>query len=187
VVTTTDSTGSVQTHRREQREHGAADAAAVSGPGIWVLLEHCVTVFRDHMTAIVQADRSDPLPARSLLVLQLIHSGLAPDSATLSRVTGIPNSTLTSVIQDLVTRGLVERVEDPNSRRRKPLRIAPIGQAYVTRLIHSIEDEEFFLLNHLAPAFRAAVAGAVARLTVAVERATGQTTPRPQPRSRQDR
>ncbi len=55
-------------------------------------------------------------------------------SGALASQLGVTLPTVTSVVDRLVTRGLVERRDDPEDRRRVILAIAPNGQALVERV-----------------------------------------------------
>lgn len=59
--------------------------------------------------------------------------------ATLSGRTGIYRSDMVSVLNELAERDLVERVPDPDDRRRNVITISPQGRRYLPRLDKILE------------------------------------------------
>src|SRR4029450_7207451 len=54
--------------------------------------------------------------------------------AALSRRTGIYRSDLVAVVNELTSRGLIDRASDPADRRRNVITITPRGRRYLRRL-----------------------------------------------------
>jgi DNA-binding MarR family transcriptional regulator len=70
--------------------------------------------------------------------------------ATLSRSTGIYSSDLVAVINELVDRGIVERVPDPADRRRNVITITPQGRQHLRRLDRLVTTSQDRLLAPLS-------------------------------------
>ncbi|MYS78928.1 MarR family winged helix-turn-helix transcriptional regulator [Embleya scabrispora] len=124
-------------------------------------------------------DRLRRLPSRQLSQLttrsdRLINEGLArvdarkwhyavlaslqeygPGSqAALSRRTGIYRSDMVGVLNELAERDLVERVPDPDDRRRNIITISARGRRRLPRLDKVLDDLHDELLAPLSPAER---------------------------------
>ncbi|MGA5565068.1 MarR family winged helix-turn-helix transcriptional regulator [Streptomyces platensis] len=74
--------------------------------------------------------------------------------ATLSRRTGIYRSDMVGVLNELAERGLVERVPDPDDRRRNIITISARGRRRLPRLDKVLDDLHDELLAPLSPAER---------------------------------
>jgi MarR family transcriptional regulator, lower aerobic nicotinate degradation pathway regulator len=84
--------------------------------------------------------------------------------AALSRRTGIYRSDLVAVINELASRGLVERAPDPADRRRNVITMTPHGRRHLRqldRLVATIQDE---LLAPLTQPERDQLVGLLTRL-----------------------
>src|SRR4029450_1688965 len=71
--------------------------------------------------------------------------------AALSRRTGIYRSDLVAVVNELTSRGLIDRASDPADRRRNVITITPRGRRYLRRLdglVAAVQDD---LLAPLTP------------------------------------
>ncbi|MFI1159093.1 MarR family winged helix-turn-helix transcriptional regulator [Streptomyces sioyaensis] len=74
--------------------------------------------------------------------------------ATLSRRTGIYRSDMVGVLNELAERGLVERVPDPDDRRRNIITISARGRRRLPRLDKVLDDLHDELLAPLSAAER---------------------------------
>ncbi|UKY48254.1 MarR family winged helix-turn-helix transcriptional regulator [Streptomyces inhibens] len=74
--------------------------------------------------------------------------------AELSRRSGIYRSDMVSVLNELAERGLVERVPDPDDRRRNIITISARGRRRLPRLDKVLDDLHDELLAPLSPAER---------------------------------
>ncbi|MFG2873753.1 MarR family winged helix-turn-helix transcriptional regulator [Streptomyces sp. NPDC048337] len=74
--------------------------------------------------------------------------------ATLSRRTGIYRSDMVGVLNELVERGLVERVPDPDDRRRNVITLSARGRRRLPRLDKLLDELHDELLAPLSPADR---------------------------------
>ncbi|MEU0397089.1 MarR family winged helix-turn-helix transcriptional regulator [Streptomyces sp. NPDC006208] len=74
--------------------------------------------------------------------------------ATLSRRTGIYRSDMVGVLNELAERDLVERVPDPDDRRRNIITISPRGRRHLSLLDKVLDDLHDELLAPLSPAER---------------------------------
>jgi DNA-binding MarR family transcriptional regulator len=74
--------------------------------------------------------------------------------ATLSRRTGIYRSDMVGVLNELAERGLVERMPDPDDRRRNVITITARGRRHLRRLDKVLDDLHDELLAPLTPAER---------------------------------
>ncbi|WP_280700154.1 MarR family transcriptional regulator [Kitasatospora sp. GP82] len=74
--------------------------------------------------------------------------------ATLSRRTGIYRSDMVGVLNELAERGLVERVPDPDDRRRNIITISARGRRRLPCLDKVLDDLHDELLAPLSPAER---------------------------------
>ncbi|MEV0374980.1 MarR family transcriptional regulator [Streptomyces sp. NPDC050636] len=74
--------------------------------------------------------------------------------ATLSRRTGIYRSDMVGVLNELAERDLVERVPDPDDRRRNIITISARGRRRLPRLDRVLDDLHDELLAPLSPAER---------------------------------
>jgi DNA-binding MarR family transcriptional regulator len=79
-------------------------------------------------------------------LLALLADGAAMSSALAERLAVKP-PTVTSVVDGLVGRGLVERQPDPNDRRRLPLALTTDGAALVRQANTAVGERLFDLLE----------------------------------------
>ncbi|MFI5524034.1 MarR family winged helix-turn-helix transcriptional regulator [Streptomyces platensis] len=87
------------------------------------------------------------------VLASLVEYGPA-SQATLSRRTGIYRSDLVGVLNELAGRGLVERVPDPDDRRRNIITVSARGRRRLPRLDKVLDDLHDELLAPLSPAER---------------------------------
>ncbi|WP_049569260.1 MarR family winged helix-turn-helix transcriptional regulator [Nonomuraea sp. SBT364] len=87
-------------------------------------------------------------------VLASLHEFGPGSQATLSRRTGIFRSDMVGVLNELAERDLVERVPDPDDRRRNVISITPQGRRHLRRLDKVLDDLHDELLAPLTSAER---------------------------------
>jgi DNA-binding MarR family transcriptional regulator len=83
----------------------------------------------------------------------------------LGRLTAMDRATILGVIRRLSARGLIERVDDPNDRRRTMLSLSPKGRALIDRLVPNGFKVSDAILAPLDPAERKAFLALLRRLT----------------------
>ncbi|MFD4026014.1 MarR family winged helix-turn-helix transcriptional regulator [Streptomyces sp. NPDC058576] len=74
--------------------------------------------------------------------------------AELSRRSGIHRSDMVGVLNELAERGLVERVPDPEDRRRNVITVSPLGRRHLSLLDETLDDLDAELLAPLSPSER---------------------------------
>lgn len=67
-------------------------------------------------------------------------------------------------VAGLESRALIERIEDPEDRRNRILRLTPAGRALLARLMPMVRAREAFLLEALTPGERAGLSSALAKI-----------------------
>ena len=87
-------------------------------------------------------------------VLVALAEAGAASQAELSRRTGIYRSDMVGVLNELAERGLVERMADPDDRRRNVITITTQGRRRLRRLDNVLDDLHDELLAPLTPAER---------------------------------
>ncbi len=112
---------------------------------------------------LLAADAQAGEPGAALTVTQFRTLGLLKrrggTPGELARVLGITPATASEVVDLLVRRGLVERGDLPGDRRVTPLRLTPEGLARLDSARARTLAALGALLDRLAPADRAALAG----------------------------
>ncbi len=84
---------------------------------------------------------SEGLSATEIVVLKAMHRRQTCRASELSERIGIPPSTLTGILDRLVTGGWLQRVPDPEDRRSILIRCAPKLSICVERLTARVETE----------------------------------------------
>ena len=77
-------------------------------------------------------------------VLAALQESRPASQARLGRRTGIDRSDVVAALNELASRGLVERAPDPADRRRNIITITPAGAGYLQRLdglLAGVQDE----------------------------------------------
>ncbi len=74
--------------------------------------------------------------------------------AELSKRSGIHRSDMVGVLNELAERGLVERVPDPEDRRRNVITISTFGRRHLSLLDETLDDLDGELLAPLSPSER---------------------------------
>jgi DNA-binding MarR family transcriptional regulator len=98
---------------------------------------------------------------RLLAALQEFGPG---SQASLGRRTSMDRSDVVAAINELASRGQVQRAPDPADHRRNVITITPAGTAHLQRLDELLTDVQDELLAPLAPEERTQLTGLLARL-----------------------
>jgi DNA-binding MarR family transcriptional regulator len=97
---------------------------------------------------------ADGLRSYHYRLLAALEQWGAESQADLSRGTGIDRSDVTGGLNELESRGLVERRADPAHKRRNIVTITEAGREALLRLDEIIDDVQTELLAPLSPAQR---------------------------------
>lgn len=114
---------------RRERVEASGEALPLDGELIAALETILPRYFRAVRRAIEQAERSERLTLAQYRCLQAIAAQGKTLTTHLAWQMGVTMPTMTSRIDGLVERGLVERQPDPQSRRQVLLRLTPAGEA----------------------------------------------------------
>lgn len=85
--------------------------------------------------------QAEKLSGREVFVLWKVNEKGTLRATELARDVGIPLSTFTGIFDRLVSRGLLERVPDPEDRRGVLVRSTPALQELISRLKTAMENE----------------------------------------------
>ena len=107
---------------------------------------------------------SDVTPTQFAALVKLHDEGSLSQNH-LGRLTAMDRATILGVIRRLSERGFIERVDDPNDRRRTALSLSPEGKALVERLIPNGFTVSEAILEPLSSAERQTFLSLLLRLT----------------------
>lgn len=107
-------------------------------------------------------------PARPALMLLTLAERPLPQSA-LGRLHGVDRTTMVAVVDDLQTRGLVERLPDPDDRRAYRLTLTKAGRAAARTAAAKLRRAERQALADLSDRQRAQLLAALRLLSGADE------------------
>jgi DNA-binding MarR family transcriptional regulator len=107
------------------------------------------------------AERSVGVTGAQLLVLRVLHDAPAQSLNELAAHTFTHQSTVSVVVERLVTRGLVIRSRSAVDRRRLVLAVSPAGRRALHRAPLPAHMRLIAAINELAPGRRLALAGAL--------------------------
>lgn len=93
--------------------------------------------------------QAEKLSGREVYVLWKVNERGMLRATELARDIGIPLSTFTGIFDRLVSRGLLERVPDPEDRRSVLVRDTPVLQELIGRLKTAMENELESILGAL--------------------------------------
>src|SRR5439155_26441506 len=93
--------------------------------------------------------RQESLTWTAFAVLRLVSAGQRVETRQAAADAGIAKATLTGVVDALVARGLVRRVEHPQDRRLVLLELTASGRRLVRRVLPLVRAEEAFALASL--------------------------------------
>lgn len=99
-------------------------------------------VRRNVRTALREAVREEGLTQNEIEVLLFLQQGAFNTARDISQERGMPRSLVSKAVDQLVRRGYVEAVHDREDRRVVRLRLLPVAQEMVDRLV--LARKEFF-------------------------------------------
>ncbi len=100
-------------------------------------------------------------------------SGSFTSMNELSRALGLANSTMTRMVEHLVTKGLVQRWQDEQDRRVVRVSLTAEGQQLQRDLVEARRELQQRILEEIREAERPAILGALEKLNAAVEKILG--------------
>lgn len=109
-------------------------------------------LFTEILTSLSRVLRDQNLTIAQVAVLHVLD--LEPDvrSTSLVERLGLSASAVSRLVDDLVRRGLVERVDDPDDRRAKGLRVTTEGRDLVASISRARVEKIFETMTRSAPA-----------------------------------
>lgn len=133
----------------------AATENTRSGTLSWGLFDDCVgptaLLLSNALTdRSVTALAPFGLPAGSLSLLTLIHGNPTCSQADLSRATGMSQSGVVSILDELERKGLATRSQWPGDRRRNKLSLTAEGEAQLHEMVAVQVAQEEPIRNELS-------------------------------------
>lgn len=102
------------------------------------------------------------------LIFALTHDGAT--TSDLAEFVGVHPSVATGIVQRLVERDLMERVEDSTDRRVRRLHLSPQGRAFVEEAMGTVRAQRREQLSALSPAQLTQLGEILDTLTRSIER-----------------
>lgn len=133
----------------------AASERRPSGTLSWGLFDDCVgptaLLLSNALTnRSLEALAPFGLPAGSLSLLTLIHANPDCSQADLSRATGMSQSGVVSILDELERRGLATRSQWPGDRRRNKLSLTSEGAARLQEMVAVQVAQEMSIRSELS-------------------------------------
>lgn len=113
------------------------------------------------ITARSMAAASEVTDLLHLRVLVVLSSGPPLSLGALADAVGIHLTRASRVCDRLVTRGLVDRADDPGNRRQLLLRLTPSGRDVVDRVMHERAEQIRPVIARMGVAERQSLIGAL--------------------------
>lgn len=110
-------------------------------------------------------------------LLHLHHLGDGIRQKDLAASLGIEGPSLTRLLDQLIAKGLIERLEDASDRRAKLLTLSPQGRVMVTRIASKVAALEENLLSQFSEQEIDQMAGFVERLENALQETRSRQKP----------
>lgn len=127
----------------------AADNRLPRDDEVDAVLDACrVLVAITARSMAAMSDVGDLLELRALVVLS---GGPAMSLGALAEAVGIHLTRASRLCDRLVTRGLVDRTDDPGNRRQLLLRLTVPGRKVVEKVMHEREEQIRPILGRMAP------------------------------------
>jgi DNA-binding MarR family transcriptional regulator len=79
---------------------------------------------------------------REAAVLRAIDAGLPVSQGEIARAMGVDRTTMVALIDDLQLKGLVQRCQDPDDRRKNVVELTDAGRATVRQAARVVEQAE---------------------------------------------
>lgn len=92
-----------------------------------------------------------PVQYAALLAIDL-HPGI--DQTALASIVAFDKSTIGAVLERLIAKGLVHRIQSANDRRTKVLKITPAGRRLLRRIEPAVQSAQDLILRPLQPGER---------------------------------
>jgi DNA-binding MarR family transcriptional regulator len=120
-------------------------------------------MFTRIMTSLARTLQDEALTVGQIAAVFLVDDRGSARVADLTEALGLSPSATSRMVDALVTRGFLARVEDPDDRRARRLSLTPVGRAFVERL----GEERVSVVQGVAGKLPAAV---VERIISAIDR-----------------
>ena len=137
------------------------DEPAVSENALCLLLSRITSAL---YTAIGHDLAEFGVTAHQWPVLVLTHEGRANRPSELARLIGIDRGAVTRLVDRLVDKGLVERIDDPGDLRAARIELTERGKTLVPVLMNIVAARYDATLAHLDPAERSPITNMLERL-----------------------
>lgn len=140
-----------QTSTDAERPVGRAAGGAVDERASLVVgqLQRAAVTVRQHVEQTVLG--RDGLTWTAFAVLRLIWAGDRVETRQVAADAGIAKATLTGVVDALVARDLVRRLDHPEDRRLVLLELTGPGRRLIRRVLPAVRAEEEYALAPLSP------------------------------------
>lgn len=125
------------------------------------------------LSTIARSSNSD-ISAVQFVTLALLSGEEALTIKRVAEVLGRSVSATSRLLDQLVTRGLVNRSEDPQDRRTKRVSLSESGQAFVQTIEQKRVEAQIAVMAYLSPEERSVVEQAMQLLAVAARRHTDE-------------
>ena len=152
------------------RIHGKADSAQYQAALIFRLYVHIVKGLTEISSEVL---RDFDLTPVSFSVLMMLHGARehALNPSLVCEVTGESRANMTRISDDLLSRGLIERVHSDDDRRRLVLTITTAGVRLVQKVLPRLNDRSGALFADFSAAETRTMVGLLKRQLRAIEEA----------------
>jgi DNA-binding MarR family transcriptional regulator len=152
-----------------QRKEAAPDGAIRFGPLEDFIGFHLRLAQEASFRAFAQRVRDPRLRPSRFAMMVLIAQNPGITQGALSQASGRDTSTLTTALDDLVTRGLVLRERAALDRRRYALELTPRGRRVLTRLMAHARGHDRTLDDLVGPSGKVALLNLLRRIIDGLE------------------
>jgi DNA-binding MarR family transcriptional regulator len=105
------------------------------------LIELFIQITRKMIRLVIPVYKAENLSITEAIVLWRVYREQSYRTTELAETIGIPPSTMTGILDRLVSKKWLERVPDPEDRRVMLIVIRPQGTALVQQLIQTTKNE----------------------------------------------
>lgn len=126
------------------------DTAAGAGPPLASLLHAAQAAYRAAVGAELREAGFADLPRNGALAIAAVGAEGAPLSDVIT-IVGLSKQATGALIDTLVLRGYLDRVTDPDDRRRLMIKPTPRGRAAATSIMRALNDVDAQLLARIGP------------------------------------
>ena len=145
----------------------AADRRIPADDEVDAVLDACRVLVA--LTARSMAASSEVADLLHLRVLVVLSSGPPLSLGALAQAVGIHLTRASRVCDRLVTRGLVDRTDDPGNRRQLVLRLTPAGREVVEGVMHERAEQIRPILARMSKADRHGLVAALGQFARAAD------------------